>query len=342
MTLPKPDTIPLWLFLTEPGLASLMVKELKFRDIVAAKARATTLYLANYDLVVLPASQVKARTFPTRLALHVMACPVFGRNKISGRQLDILAEAWRRERPDGLVASVAGKTFQRQDILRWLGKEMGARGLKTSVSAAPRRPAWFLAVDESYYIGLPRFNHHDASGRTRDEDRAGSLPPVIAAALCFAARPSTHEVIWDPVMGTGTVLREARALLPEAELIGTDMDDKAVAIARKAFGKAPDVHLFTGDSATFDLARRDLTLTLANLPFGKQFQPETGTAPLYEALLRRSLAFAAPNWRAVLLTSDHAALRHATEAIGALSLEKLASIRTRGQAADIWLVTPSR
>jgi hypothetical protein len=318
--LPKPDTIPLWLFLTEPGLAPLMVKELKFRDIVAAKARA----------------------FQPRLALHVMAGPVFGRNKISGRQLDLLAEAWRRERPDGLVASVAGKTFQRQDILRWLAKEMGARGIKTAVSAAPRRPAWLLAVDESYYIGLPRFNYHDSPGRTRDEDRSGSLPPVIAAALCFAARPGEGEVIWDPVMGTGTILREALALAPDAELIGSDTDEKAVEIARKALGKAPNVQLIAGDSTTVDLARRDLTLTLANLPFGKQFQPETGTAPLYEALLRRSLAFAAPNWRAVLLTSDHAALRHATEAVGGLSLEKLASIRTRGLAADIWMVRPSR
>ena len=338
----KPSPSPLWLFLTEPGLSRLLALELKYRKTLAQKARITTLFLRNYDLLVLPDSQVTSRRFASRLALHVMACPVFGRFTISKAQLDALAEAWKRDRPDGLVASIAGSKFQRQDLLRWVSKELGARGVTVPKGEAPRRPCWFIAVDESYYFGLPRFNYHEATGRERASDRSGSLPPVIAAAMGFAAKPGAQEVIWDPVMGTGTVIREAAALAPDARIIGSDTDAAAVAIARQALAKAKNIKLITGDSTSLDLGRNDLTLTLANLPFGKQFQPEQGTPALYEALLRQSLKAAAPNWRAVLLTSDHEALRQAVQAVGNLTLEKATSVKTRGLAADIWLVTRSR
>jgi len=338
----KAAASPLWLFLTEPGLARLLTLELKFRKIIAQKARPKTLFLRNYDLLVLPDSQITSKQVNTRLALHVMACPVFGRFKISHAQLDGLAEAWRRAHPDGLVASIAGNTFQKQDLLRWVSKELGARGVTVPLGESSKKPVWFLAVDESYYFGLPRFNYHDAAGRARPTDRAGSLPPVIAAAMAFAAKPGRHDVVWDPVTGTGTVLREAAALMADAEFIGSDIDPKALAIARAALGKHKNIRLIDGDSTSLDPGRTDLTLTLANLPFGKQFQPDGGTEPLYEALLRQSLKLAAPNWRAVLLTSDHAALRQAINAVGGLTLEKIAGLRTRGQAADIWLVTRSR
>jgi predicted RNA methylase len=271
-----------------------------------------------------------------------MACPVFGRFNISKAQLDALADAWKRDKPDGLVASIAGSKFQRQDLLRWVTKELGTRGIIVPKGESPKRPCWFMAVDEAYYFGLPRFNYHEAQGRERPSDRSGSLPPVIAAAMAFAAKPSANEVIWDPVMGTGTLIREAAALAPQARIIGSDTDADAIAIAKQALGKAKTIKLITADSTTLDLGRSDLTLTLANLPFGKQFQPEQGTPALYEALLRQSLKAAAPNWRAVLLTSDHAALAQAVKAVGGLTLDKTASVKTRGLAADIWLVTRSR
>ena len=335
----KPTPSPLWLFLTEPGLARMLGLELKYRKITAQKARATTLFLRNYDLLVLPDSQITSRSFASRLALHVMACPVFGRSNISKAQLDALAEAWKRDRPDGLVASIAGNKFQRQDLLRWVTKELTARGINVPKGETARRPCWFMAVDDSYYFGLQRFNYHDADGRERASDRAGSLPPVIAAALCFAAKPAANEVIWDPVMGTGTLIREAAAVAPKAQIIGSDTDEAAVAIARVALGRNKAIRLTVADSTSLDLGRTDLTLTLANLPFGKQFRPEQGTQALYEALLRQSLKSAAPNWRAVLLTSDHAALHQAVHAVGGLMLDKAASVKTRGLAADIWLVT---
>jgi tRNA G10 N-methylase Trm11 len=152
----------------------------------------------------------------------------------------------------------------------------------------------------------------------------------------FAAKPQSNEVILDPVMGTGTILAEAAQMAPGAQLIGSDLDPAAVAIARKSLVDLRGARLVHRDSTRADLDGPDLTLTLANLPFGKQHKSSYGNRALYEAILRRSLERAAQNWRAVLLTSDEESLQSAVSAIGGLALSKVADNRVRGQAATIW------
>jgi predicted RNA methylase len=331
---------PLWLFLTEPGLGSLLLKELKYHDVVFQKTRTTLAFMRNYDLLVLPEVQLKSRSIRSRMALHAMICPVFGRFKVSETQLDLLARYCRKERVDGLVSSVAGGVFQRQDIMRWIQKRLSERGVRLATGQPSKRPLWLVVIDEQYYFGFPRFNHHDAPSRSRSADRSGSLPPAIAAACVFAAKPREHEVVWDPVMGTGTVLREVAEQFPDADLIGSDCDPQALSLARANLASVPGARLMLADSTAIDLGRSDLSLTLANLPFGTQFKAEGGNSRLYEGILRRSLAHASGQWRASLLTSDGDALRTAVASIGALNLEKLIETRVRGHPAALWLVTP--
>ncbi len=325
---------PLWLFLTEPGIADLALKELKARKVVGQKTRATKLFLRNYDMLVIPDSQVAAPPKDLRLSLHALAAPVFGRRNITEGQLMRLAGAWSRERADGLVSSVAGSAFVRQDLMRWLGKQLLALGIETE--GAGKRPCWLIVVDEAYYFGFPRFNHHEAQSRDRPQDRTGALPPTIAAALLFAAKPGPGEVIWDPVCGSGTLLREARAMAPKAVLIGTDADPAAIALAATLLGDT--AQLKVADAASADPGRDDVTLTIANLPWGVQYESEGGNAAFYEALLRNALASAAPTWRGVFITSDGPALRAAVRAVGGLSAREAATPKVRGREAGIWIV----
>jgi tRNA G10 N-methylase Trm11 len=240
----------------------------------------------------------------------------------------------QREHVDGLTASIAGDAFSRSDFMPWLLRELGSRRIRFSESNG--NPVWFLAVDDKFYFGFPRFNHHDAPGRSSAREREGSLPPVVAAALVFAAKPQSNEVILDPVMGTGTILAEAAQMVPGAQLNGNDLDPAAIAIARKSLAHRRGARLNHRDSTRADLDGPSITLTLANLPFGKQHKSSHGNRVLYEALLRRSLEHAAQNWRAVLLTSDEESLQSAVRAIGGLTLSTVASIKVRGQAATIW------
>jgi 23S rRNA G2445 N2-methylase RlmL len=223
--------------------------------------------------------------------------------------------------------------------MRWLHKRLSERGVRLQDGGPSERPLWLVVIDEQYYFGFRRFNHHDAASRHRSADRSGSLPAAIAAACVFAAKPQGHEVVWDPVIGTGTVLREAAEQIPNADLIGSDCDPAALKLARANLASVEGARLMLADSTAIDLGRFDLSLTIANLPFGKQFKTAGGNAALYEGILLRSLAHASGRWRASLLTSDADALRTATASVGGLDLEKLVETRVRGHAAALWLVT---
>lgn len=325
---------PLWLFLTEPGLGQLLSNELKFIGAVARKAQFARLNLRNHDLLVLPDIVMRERKSSPRLATNVLSAPVFGRGEVSARGYDLLAQAFRRERADGIVKSVAGEQFAGADVLPRILRELGRRGVRLHEEV--KRPAWFLAVDDKFYFGFPRFNHHEVAGRANAREREGSLPAVIAAAMVFAAKPGTGEVIFDPVMGTGTILAEAAQMAPGATLLGSDIDPVAVAIARKRLAHT-HATLFRADSTRVELNAPPLTLVIANLPFGKRFKPERGTRAFYEAVLRRVLDHAAPTWRAILLTSDAEALEAAVQAIG-LSASRIADVKVRGEVATIWQV----
>lgn len=325
---------PLWLFLTEPGLGGLLARELKFRDVVAQKTQFARLHLRNYDLLIAPDTVVQSQSMMSRIASHVLVCPVFGRENVSGVQLDQLAAWVAQEDAHSLVKSIAGETLSRPEFERFVARELSERGVKLSGEG---KAIWLLAVDEKYYFAFPRFNYHDAPGRQRSSEREGSLPVVVASAMVFAAKPGRSEVIWDPVMGTGTLLSEARQLAPDARLIGSDVDAEAVRLAKQRLKKTDRVRILHTDlkRVRFEEA---ITLTLANLPFGKQFKPESGTGALYEAVLRQSLRSAAENWRGCLLTSDTDALAAAVENIGGLVIQEVAGVVVRGMQATISLV----
>jgi predicted RNA methylase len=325
------------LFVAEPGLAPLLLKELVHKRIVAPRTRASRLNLRNYDLLVVPDVQVVGDPRLSRLASHTLRCPVFGRNHISDRQFAALETAFRAEKANKLVATVAGSVFQRQELLRWIGKRLGERGVHMN-PATEERPMWLFAVDAAYYMGFPRQNYHDAPGRSRDADRSGSLPPTIAAAMVFAAVPAGSEVIWDPVMGSGTLLREAAAMLPDAALYGSDADPDAVALARRLLPRQQRIWLGVGPAGSVDLPCQNVTLTLANPPWGHQFAAESGQPAMLRDILRSSLRHAAPRWRACILTPHDAAL-HAAARESGLQAVRIARTSVRGLAAGIWQVT---
>ena len=331
------ESCPLTLFLTEPGLANTLVKELKFRGVLKPKARADKFNLRNYDLLVLTASQIVGDVRSSRLALHALNAPFFGRGSITERQLDLLASAWSSERPDGLVSSVSGSWFQRQDLLRWLAKKLNTRGIRVPQHKKPKRAAWLVVVDKFYWMGFPHFNYHQAAGRS-DADRAGALPPVIAATMAFIAVPGSNEVIFDPVVGSGTLLLEASYLAMPAAMIGVDADDQAIAIARARLRGTANVMLMAGDSSQFNIGRNDISLSLANLPWGKQFQTKRPLWEIYRDMLTNTLRHAAPNWRGVFLTSDSTALERAVTAVGTLSMAQVVDVKVRGLDATITLI----
>jgi len=327
-----------WLLQSPPGLAHVLKRELVFVGAIDRKQDLFIKRQRNHDLVFLNRLKSDAGIPRLRTAESVMRCPLFGRYKISKTQLQTMATELSALGPRRLVVQVAGRQFDRRDLSRWLAKEMEARGYEFTTDEDADE-VWMICIDESYYFGIPISKSRDAEGRgPRASERHGSLPAPIAAAMVFAGLASNDDVILDPVCGSGTLLAEAHAYVPTASLTGIDIDPEAVKTARANLAALMEPTKFDvrlGDSRKSGLERQDVTLVLANLPFGVQFGDRKTNAELYVDILKECLRVASPQkWRAVLLTSDTEALDKALGEFKELETQQMFHVKIRGETAS--------
>ena len=154
--------------------------------------------------------------------------------------------------------------------------------------------------------------------------------PTVAAALAFVAGARANDRVWDPFCGSGAELVE-RARLGPCTLLGTDVDDEALAAARANLAAA---HAFVVDAGvTATLANADARthapgpqdLIITNPPLGSRVQVDA-TALLTAALPGFARALA-PGGRLVWITPGS---RKTTPVA-----EQLGLVRTRDVAIDL-------
>jgi 23S rRNA G2445 N2-methylase RlmL len=333
---------PSWLLRCAPGLAKILITELRFNGLVDRRTKPTILWQRNHDLVFLPRLQREPRPADLRIAEDIQRCPIYGRYKISNRQLDVAAAALNASKGAWhLVVTVDGARFSRHELARWLARELKQRGVALD-ETSPRLAALFC-VEESYYLCLPYRTADQAALRQhRTAERPGSLPPTIAAAMAFLANPRDDDTVLDTVCGSGTLLAEVHAYAPAARLSGIDQDRQAIAGARRNLAHISELQLAVGDARATGLADGSLSLFLANLPFGKQFGSPAQNRLLYQDILRELVRLGRhEGWRAVLLTSDVEALKAAVAANPGVRPGGATPVKIRGEAATIMLLRGS-
>ena len=332
-----------WLLRCAPGLATSLIAELRANGLADRRSKPSVLWQRNHDLVFLPRLAAEPKAGQLRIAEEIHRCPVYGRYKISLRQLDVMAGFVRSKRGHWhLVVTVDGNRYNRHELGRWLGRELRRRG--AALDDSGHRTAFLFCVEESYYFCLPYRTATETGQRgQRVAEREGSLPPTIAAAMAFLGEPRDGETVLDPVCGSGTLLAEACAYAPGIHAIGIDSDTDAVAAARRNLAKLRDVTLATGDARATKLPDASVGLFLANLPFGKQFGSRSQNRQLYQDIVREMARLGrAEGWRAVLLTSDTDALEAAAADIGTVRLARASPVKVRGEPATIFLLRPGR
>ncbi len=116
---------PAWLLRCAPGLAKTLIAELRFNGLVDRRTKPTILWQRNHDLVFLPRLQKEPRPADLRIAEDIQRCPIYGRYKISNRQLDVLAAVLRGSKGAWhLVVTVDGARFSRHELARWFAREL--------------------------------------------------------------------------------------------------------------------------------------------------------------------------------------------------------------------------
>ncbi|MBI3971527.1 MAG: hypothetical protein HY332_09580 [Chloroflexi bacterium] len=105
----------------------------------------------------------------------------------------------------------------------------------------------------------------------RDDGRPGALREHLACGLLTVARVRPQDAVFDPFMGTGTILAAAQRHFGVQVCIGAEIDSAAYRTAHQRI-EAPGTRLYRESFDAIDLDRLPGRLTLvSNLPFGVHY-----------------------------------------------------------------------
>lgn len=164
---------------------------------------------------------------------------------------------------------------------------------------------WLWLSGNDALVGL-RLSDATMRHRTyKREHLPASLRPTVAAAMSWMARPTADDIVLDPLCGAGTLLIERDLLAPYDRLLGGDIREEAVAMAKRN-ARAADVEATwrVWDARALPLADDSVTRILTNLPFGKQIGTHEENITLYKTLLTNFERVLNPTGLLVTLTSE--------------------------------------
>ncbi|HVK76527.1 MAG TPA: HEAT repeat domain-containing protein [Kofleriaceae bacterium] len=192
--------------------------------------------------------------------------------------------------------------FERGGHRRALVWDVAARvqALAPALLNQPRATTWDVVVtDDERHLELRPRRFTDERFGWRVADVPAASHPTIAAALARVAGANAGELVWDPFVGSGAELCE-RARLGPARLLGTDLDERALAAARANLAAAgrPDAELIHADALTH--APPPVGLIITNPPMGRRIRGDAGG--LLERFAERAPARLTGGGRLVWLT----------------------------------------
>lgn len=204
----------------------------------------------------------------------------------------------------------------------------------------PTSSLWEVVVD----VG-PRTVDVALAPRALDDPRfawrRGSVPaashPTIAAALARVAGAREDDVVWDPFVGSGAELIERALLGPCRALLGTDLDARALAVARDNLSAAGlTARLERADA--LEHAPPGVTLIITNPPMGRRASRVAGLAESLDDFVAHAASVLAPGGRLVWLAPWPKRARAAGERAG-LALEWSRTVDMGGFKAEMqrWL-----
>ena len=162
----------------------------------------------------------------------------------------------------------------------------------------PTQTTWDVNVtDDALELSPRRLDDPRFSWRVADIPAASH--PTVAAALARVGEAKHGDRVWDPFVGSAAELIERSRLGTYASLLGTDLDEAALAAAKQNLARANvDVKLVNADARTFDPG--DIDLIVTNPPLGSRVALDA--AALLIACLPNFAKALAPGGRLVWIT----------------------------------------
>jgi len=162
-----------------------------------------------------------------------------------------------------------------------------------------------------------------------------ALKPNVAYALLRLAHLEAPGVVLDPFCGSGTILWEAGALWPEAQLLGNDWNEETLAGAREnaeAQALTDRVTFFESDVWTLaeTLGDRRADLIVTNPPFGVRLASSMDFRPFYRRVLQQFDEVLSPAGRVVMLVLRQSPFNQALREVDAFDVRHVRVVEIGG------------
>jgi len=175
-------------------------------------------------------------------------------------------------------ASIAGRrTYNRHDVEAVVGsvlaERLGARFASRDGGAKPPEGAveWRVVLSaDGLLLGLrgSRAPLHRRAWKVASIP--GTLHPPVAAAMARLAGIEAGMTVLDPCCGAGTILREARELATDADIIGSDLDPGALEASARNTRHLAGIALARHDAARLRFPDRTVDRIVTNPAWGRQ------------------------------------------------------------------------
>ncbi len=178
----------------------------------------------------------------------------------------------------------------------------------------PTATTWEIVADiEEQMLEIVPRRIDDPRFAYRDADVPAASHPSVAAALAWVAEPRSGDRVWDPFCGSGLELIERARRGPYRTLLGSDLEEAALAAARSNLEAAGvTAQLEIADARTHDPGAVDLIIT--NPPLGSRVRVDA--AALLCTALPHFARQLSRGGRLVWITPSHRKTTPAAEAAG--------------------------
>lgn len=198
---------------------------------------------------------------------------------------------------------------------------------------------WLTLLPGEAWLALRLSDERMRHREYKLEHLSASLRPTAAAALAWLTDPRDDDVFLDPMCGAGTVLIERAQMGRYQQLLGGDIREDALAVARANVGpRYKPIELRQWDARHLPLDAGSVGAVAVNLPFGKQLGTPENNRTLYPAFLREMARVMRPQARLVVLTSDARTFMAALEQAPGLARRATYSVKILGLNARIYVV----
>lgn len=224
-----------------------------------------------------------------------------------------------------------------QAVLRGLARRLGNVWQLVEEDAALE--IWVNVLGGRLLCGL---RLSDRTMRHRDYQVAhlpASLRPSVAAAMVFLTEPKDHDTFLDPMCGSGTILAERILAGKYQQVLGGDIVERHVEIARQNLdGLGTNWRVSRWDARKLPLASASVDAVATNPPFGKQIGSRQDIAQLYPAVLAELMRVLKPGGRAVILSSQYELLKDVVRQQRGLEIVRGYSVAVLGEWGRIYLL----